>query len=367
MTSVRAVAGPAAGLDRLPGVEAAWSRQLTVADASGVPRRWHLLDNGAEPSTGTLLCVHGNPTWSYLWRRFLSAAPAGWRVLAVDQLGMGWSERTEKPRGLAERISDLGTVTDALGVHGPVVTVAHDWGGPVSLGWAEAHVDQLAGVVLFNTGVDLPRGAGLPGLIRLARSAALREIACVRTPLFVRTAAALSRPALPPDVRRALALPYGDPAARRAVGDFVADIPLEADHPTRPRLEAVAEGLSRLGQIPVLIGWGPRDPVFTERHLADLLRRLPHADVHRYPGASHLVTEDAPRSADDVWHWIADHVADHPSPTANSPSGLAATGTNLRAHRLPASSRPRPRLGPVCCRGPPSSAAATIPRWRWSN
>ena len=42
---------------------------------------------------GTLLCVHGNPTWSYLWRRLLAAAPPGWRVVAPDQLGMGWSER----------------------------------------------------------------------------------------------------------------------------------------------------------------------------------------------------------------------------------------------------------------------------------
>ena len=48
-----------------------------------------------------MLCVHGNPTWSYLWRRFLAAAPPGWRVVAVDQLGMGWSERVTAPRRLA--------------------------------------------------------------------------------------------------------------------------------------------------------------------------------------------------------------------------------------------------------------------------
>jgi hypothetical protein len=46
---------------------------------------------------GTLLCVHGNPTWSYLWRRLLAAAPPGWRVVAPDQLGMGWSERLPGP------------------------------------------------------------------------------------------------------------------------------------------------------------------------------------------------------------------------------------------------------------------------------
>ena len=68
---------------------------------------------GTEP-VGTMLCLHGNPTWSYLWRRFLAAAPPGWRVIAPDQLGMGWSERLDRPRTLAERIDDLGRLTEAL-------------------------------------------------------------------------------------------------------------------------------------------------------------------------------------------------------------------------------------------------------------
>ena len=110
---------------------------------------WHLLDNGAQLArrgltpAGTLLCVHGNPTWSYLWRD-----PAGqpvpttahpWRVVAVDQLDMGFSERTGTFRRLADRVNDLGDLTAALGLDGPVVTVGHDWGGVISLGWAVAH------------------------------------------------------------------------------------------------------------------------------------------------------------------------------------------------------------------------------------
>ena len=66
-------------------------------------------------------------------------------MIAVDQLGMGWSERTEAPRTLAQRIDDLGTVTAALGLTGPVVLLAHDWGGPVALGWALAHATRWRG------------------------------------------------------------------------------------------------------------------------------------------------------------------------------------------------------------------------------
>ncbi len=295
----------------LPDLDPAWSRFVTAPDADGVARTWHLLDNQVEPTIGTLLCVHGNPTWSFLWRRFLGAAPAGWRVVAVDHLGMGLSERLAGPRRLAQRISDLGAVTAALEITGPVVIAAHDWGGPISLGWAQAHRDQLRGIVLTNTGIDLPAGSAAPGLIRIARTAALRETVCVRTPVFVRGASALSRPALPKAVRRGLELPYAHAGRRQAIGDFVADIPVEADHPTRAVLDRVVAGMPALADLPALLLWGPRDPVFTERQLDDLMRRLPRADVQRYPRASHLVTEDVPEAAEHAWRWIVDQVEAH--------------------------------------------------------
>ena len=179
--------GPAS---QLPGLDRAWSRRLTAPDGDGIDRSWHVLDNRADPTTGTMLCVHGNPTWSYLWRRFLGAAPPGWRVVAVDQLGMGWSERVPGPRRLASRIDDLDALTGALAIEGPVVIVAHDWGGPISLGWAVRNRDKLAGIVLANTAVHHDTDTAAPGLIRLARSPALRDLLCVRTPAFVRAAAA---------------------------------------------------------------------------------------------------------------------------------------------------------------------------------
>ncbi|WP_448608721.1 alpha/beta fold hydrolase [Geodermatophilus sp. URMC 60] len=297
---MRAAAPPA-----LPGLDPAWSRLLTVADADGVDHCWHVLDNGVQDPVGTLLCVHGNPTWSYLWRRLLAAAPAGWRVVAPDQLGMGWSDRLAAPRPLRERVADLGDLTAALGVTGPVVTVGHDWGGVVSLGWALEHRAQLRGVVLANTAVAMPEGDLGPALIRLASAPGVRTAVTVGTPVFVRATTALSRPALPADVRRAFAEPYRSPARRRSVGDFVADIPFSPGHPSRPVQEAIAEGIRTL-DVPALLLWGPRDPVFGERYLADLRSRLPQARLHRYEGASHLLPEDAPQYAQAVAQWVAD-------------------------------------------------------------
>jgi pimeloyl-ACP methyl ester carboxylesterase len=309
----------------LPGLDPAWSRLLTVPDSDGVEHCWHVLDNGVREPVGTLLCVHGNPTWSYLWRRLLAAAPPGWRVVAPDQLGMGWSDRLTEPRLLRQRVADLGDLTAALGVTGPVVTVGHDWGGVISLGWALEHRDQLRGVVLANTAVAMPEGDLGPALIRLASAPGVRAAVTVGTPVFVRATTALSRPALPADVRRAFAEPYCSPTRRRSVGDFVADIPFSPGHPSRPVQEAIAEGIRGL-DVPALLLWGPRDPVFGERYLADLRGRLPQARLHRYEGASHLLPEDAPQYAGAVAQWVADLGTGDRTPARPVP---ATTGRRL--------------------------------------
>ncbi len=289
----------------LPGLDPAWSRLVPVVSPDGVRRTWHVLDNGVPDPEVTLLCLHGNPTWSYLWRGLLAAVPARWRVVAPDHLGMGYSDRLDAPRSFARRVSDLSDLTTELGIAGPTVTVAHDWGGPISLGWAHEHSQQLRGLVLLNTAVHLPRGNAGPALIRLAGSSPLREAVCARTPTFVRGATALSRPALRAEVRDAFAAPYAGANRRRAVADFVADIPFDAHHPSRAALDTVAGNARSLG-VPALLVWGPRDPVFGQPFLDDLLDRLPRADVHRFEHASHLVTEDAPEYAAAVVQWVTD-------------------------------------------------------------
>ncbi|MFC8732652.1 alpha/beta fold hydrolase [Luteimicrobium sp. NPDC057192] len=290
---------PPAGL---PGLDPSWSRLVTAPDSGGDTRTWHVLDNapelaarGTEPR-GTVLAVHGNPTWSYLWRRLLvPAADAGWRVVAVDQLDMGWSERTGAARTLPQRVRDLGNLTDALGLDGPVVTLGHDWGGVVSLGWAVDHPDQLAGITLLNTAIHQPDDAPVPAPLRLALTSGVLGRGTVTTPAFLETTLALGHPALPRDVKDVYRAPYRTAERRGGIGGFVADIPLDPAHPSHAELERIADGVRDLGaagDVPALLQWGPRDPVFRDRYLDDLARRLPGAQVHRYEGAGHLVAED---------------------------------------------------------------------------
>ncbi|GMQ85569.1 MAG: alpha/beta fold hydrolase [Acidimicrobiia bacterium] len=297
----------------LVGLQPQWSRLVETPGLDGVGRTWHLLDNQVVDPTLTLLCVHGNPTWSYLWRDLIAGAPATVRVIAIDHLDMGYSERTATTRRFAQRIEDLGALTDELDLTGPVVTVAHDWGGPISLGWAERHRDQMAGMVLMNTAVRQPAGSPAPGLIRIVRTRGILETACVSTPGFIRGTMALAHPRLAGPVREAYEAPYRSADRRAAIATFVEDIPLSEDHPSFSAMEQVAADLDQLAELPALLLWGPSDPIFSDLYLGDLAARLPRAEIHRFSGSGHLVPEDAD-VASAVFAWIAQ--LEHPVASA---------------------------------------------------
>ena len=343
---------PPAGL---AGLDPEWSRLFEVTrsgSAGGVAHGWHLLDNGPQLDAlgvlpvGTILCVHGNPTWSYLWRGLLSAAtdaaatgaPA-WRVIAVDQLDMGFSARTGSFRPLKRRVRDLADLTDALDLTGPVITLGHDWGGVVSLGWAVDHPELLAGVMLLNTAVHHPEGDQIPAPLRLALGRGILGPATVATPAFLATTLALAHPPLSTEVKRGYRAPYLTSARRGGIGGFVADIPVALAHESRPELDRIAAAVRSLS-VPTLLLWGPRDPIFSDRYLDDLVERMPHARVHRFEGAGHLLAEDADYAA-AVLLWLGDTVASSPAdasvliePVETAVSATRAAWESVGTHPL---------------------------------
>ena len=99
-----------------------------------------------------------------------------------------------------------------------------------------------------------------------------------------------------------------------------------------PRSTRIAAGCAGLADVPALLLWGARDPVFTERYLDDLIDRLPHADVQRYAAGRHLVTEDVPEAAGHVWRWVSDAATPEPprSSRRRSPGRWAAPPARSR-------------------------------------
>lgn len=342
-------------------------------------RRWHYLDNlpvlveqGLEP-IGTILCVHGNPTWSYLWRTVLDAGVnerAPWRVVAVDQIDMGYSERTHldlegERRTLTDRIADLGDFTKALGLDEtdkPVVTLAHDWGGLVSFGWALEHREILSGVMLTNTAVYHDGIENIPAALRLALgvhewgthdSTAFIDVTLGlaqnegRLPAPGSAGAGAIDGALPQPVGkqpkrlypsplneaiyRTYRAPYAHPAWREGVRNFVGDIPTGTDVPSYAPMQRIAEQIRDL-DVPAFFQWGTKDPVFQRRYLFDLMERMPQAKVHRYEKASHLVIEDYD-IATPMISWLAQTFGTREDGALVPPHNAEAEHRAARAHR----------------------------------
>jgi len=286
------------------GIDPSWHRTVRIERLGFDPVEWSILDTGSGPR-GTIVCVHGNPTWGYLWKDFLVTLSPEWRVIAVDQTSMGWSERSTV-RTLEARVEELVAFCNQH-TAGPLVMVAHDWGGPIALG-AVPSLDVRA-VILGNTGVGLPKGTPVPPLISTARR--FVDVVCRRTPAFVGGTAAMTAK----EHRGALRAPYRSASRRTAVAEFVADIPLFEADPSWSALQTSADNLADL-DVPLLLVWGGRDPVFHDRFLADVLNRAPHADVHRFPRAGHLVPLDEPMAA-VASKWL-DRVLDSSSEEAES-------------------------------------------------
>lgn len=312
-----------------------WSRVVTVPTFDG-ERSFHVLDTlpalrerGLEP-TGTIVALHGNPTWSYLWRRLAQATvdAAGtpgtrtWRVIAPDQLEMGYSERVEHSnlptplgddptqRRIAQRVTDFDAVISELtaevsatsGADHPLVTLGHDWGGVLSLTWAARNQDRVAAVMTLNTAVWHDDNENIPAALRAALTGPVLPYSTVRTDAFLRATLALSN-SIPPEVANAYRSPYQTAAQRHGIGQFVADIPATSDHPSHGELQELARDIATI-EAPALILWGPKDPVFQERYLRDLRKRLPQADIHRFERTSHLFAEDVDY-ASTVLQWLA--------------------------------------------------------------
>jgi acyl-CoA synthetase (AMP-forming)/AMP-acid ligase II/pimeloyl-ACP methyl ester carboxylesterase len=289
---------------------------VVIDGADGRPVDWHVLDTGPGRA-GTVVCVHGNPSWGYLWRDLLTTLSPEWRVVAVDQTGMGWSERG-RPRRLADRVAEL-VAFCRQEVDGPLVLAAHDWGGPVAVG-ASGSLDVEA-LVLANTAVAKPADVEVPPLIAAARRWV--DLICRRTPTFVEGTARMTGA----QHRPALRAPYRTADRREAVRDFVADIPLTAADPSHAALATCAAVLDERPR-PTLLLWGGRDPVFHDRFLADLRSRIPGSDVERFADAAHLVPLDA-AIGPVVARWLADR-DDRSAPDAEVGGRSATTGPHGR-------------------------------------
>jgi haloalkane dehalogenase len=258
-------------------------------DLGGI--RYHYLDEGRG---ATIVMLHGNPTWSFYYRRLILALSHNYRVIVPDHVGCGLSD---KPRTygytLERHIANLEALMAALGLE-KITLVMHDWGGPIGMGYAVRQPAKVRRLVIFNTAAFwLPR---IPWFLRLCRLPILGSLVVRRLNLFAILAlfvACRRGGRMSKEIRGGYLAPYGSYADRIAILRFLQDIPVNARHRTFALLRSIEEGLKQFEGLPVLIIWGGRDPVFTDFFLESWKRRFPRAAVKHVAEAGHYVVEDA--------------------------------------------------------------------------
>jgi cis-3-alkyl-4-acyloxetan-2-one decarboxylase len=255
--------------------------------------RCHYLDEGNGP---VLLMVHGNPTWSFYWRSLILALRDRYRVVAVDQIGCGLSDKPARHAysyRLAQRSADLKQLIEKLDLR-QITLVAHDWGGVIGMGTAVAAPERFSRFVLMNTATfRMPR---CPWPIHLCHLPLFGPLAVQGLNLFVRAAlrtTVCKRERMTPAVKAGYAAPYDCWSHRVAVLGFVLDIPLKPSHPSYRTLVEIEQGLAQFAGHPICLIWGMRDWCFTPVFLERFLEFFPEAEMHRLADAGHYVVEDA--------------------------------------------------------------------------
>jgi len=274
--------------------------------------KYHFLDQGAGDP---VVMIHGNPTWSFYFRKLIRGLSDQYRTLAPDHIGCGLSDKPGIKRydyRLKSRVRDLERLLEHLNVKEKITLVLHDWGGMIGMVYAVRYPQRIRRIVIMNTAAFLPpKGKTLPIRLRLVRNVTpFATLAVQGFNLFAYGALYMaSYKGMKKDVKSGLIAPYNSWNNRIATLKFVQDIPVSDKDPSYGLVKTVDENLYKLRHIPMLICWGEHDFVFDSTYLAEWRRRFPNAEVHAFKDAGHYVLEDA---AGGIIPLIKDFLKKHP-------------------------------------------------------
>ena len=253
----------------------------------------HYVDEGEGP---TLLFLHGNPTWSFLYRDIVRDLRDDFRCLALDYPGMGMSG---KPRDHgrpdygftpAEHSRVVEGLVEALDLS-DITLMVQDWGGPIGLGFATRRPELIARLVIGNTWAwpaderDMKMFSTLLGL-------GPGRWAVLGLNLFIERLLPMGcERQIEPAVMGAYRAPYPRWRDRKPLAVFP-----RAIVKSRPYLTSVVQALDVLLDKPVRIVWGKRDKAFRKRELERWKRIFPDAGVRVLEDAGHFIQEDAPQA-----------------------------------------------------------------------
>ncbi len=250
----------------------------------------HYIDEG---DGDVIIMVHGNPTWSFFYRNLITLLSKKFRVIAIDHMGCGLSDKPQTySYTLQNHIDNLSLLVKKLKVE-KYSLVVHDWGGAIGMGLAEQAPEKIEKIVVMNTAAF--RSIRIPFRISLCRIPFIGEILVRGFNGFAwpATFMAVSK-TLDKSIASTYLKPYNSWKNRIAVHRFVKDIPLNSFHPSYATLEKVERGLEKIKdlQIPLLIIWGGKDFCFNDFFYKEWCERFPDAETHYFENGGHYIIED---------------------------------------------------------------------------
>jgi pimeloyl-ACP methyl ester carboxylesterase len=267
----------------------------TLERGADAGRRLCFIDEGDRDSP-VVVMLHGNPTWSFLWRKVIAALPRC-RCVAPDLLGLGLSSVLPDlaDHSIDRHADALVELLDALALP-RYVLVGQDWGGPMLTAIGARRPQRVAGVVLANTAVVIPERPRGTAFHRFARMPVISELVFrgLSFPQALLWTVQGDRRSL---LRGPAAAAYRWPLRHRA--DRIAPLALARmvpDGPDHPSMAALRRGQVWLEGFegPLAMVWGTRDPI-----LGRALRRheqaFPRAPVTTTQ-AGHFLQEEVPQA-----------------------------------------------------------------------
>jgi haloalkane dehalogenase len=246
--------------------------------------RLHYLDVGSGPP---VVCFHGEPTWSYLYRKMVwPLASAGRRVIAPDYPGFGRSDKpTDRHWYTYDRhVEHMTRLLELLDVRDATVVV-QDWGGPIGLRWATENQDRVAALVIMNTGLF----AGQVNEAFMAWRNFAERNPDLPVGFVIQGATATEIPA---EVVAAYEAPWPNPESKAGVAMFPLLVPTSPDAAGVAEMNAAREALGSW-QKPALVCFSDSDPIFTPKAGQRFVDLIPGAQELRViAGAAHFLQED---------------------------------------------------------------------------
>ncbi len=254
----------------------------------------HRLQYVDEGQGDVILMVHGNPTWSFYFRKLITLLAKSHRVIAVDHIGCGLSDKPQEYNYcLQNHINNLDSLLQHLQVKS-FSLVIHDWGGAIGMGVAAKNPGSIQRAMVLNTAAF--RSERIPLRISVCRWPVVGKLLVRGLNGFAGSAVKMAvSKKMAKDVAAAFIAPYDSWNNRVAVSSFVEDIPLDSSHPSYQTLLTVEKGLEQLQarQLPMLICWGGKDFCFNDSFYDEWCKRFPHADAHYFKEGGHYILEDA--------------------------------------------------------------------------